>query len=83
MIKINKKLKVFICLIFLPLFSSCSNVEKLKDNKTNTETTTLEKVKQAKQDSLENLKKEIRLLKKKRDSLSSKSKENYSNENRD
>ena len=71
MIKTNKKLNLFIYLILLLLFSFCSNTEKLKSKKTNpnSEATILEKEKQLRQDSLENLRKEIQLLKKKKEAL--------------
>ena len=69
-----KNIKFVIYIILALIFSFCSNTDKLKENKTNPEATILEKEKQSKQDSLENLKKEIQLLKKKKDSIINKSK---------
>ena len=78
LIQKSNKLKIILGLVALSFFLiSCSNNEKLKSNKTSkaSETTILEKQKQIKKDSLENLKKEILLLKKKKDSIMSKNKE--------
>ncbi len=71
-------MKLFTYLIFIILISSCSNTEKIKDNKIENlpEAASLEKSKQRKKDSLENLKNEIIFLKKKRDSIISANKEN-------
>ncbi len=71
-------MKSFTYLILIFLISSCSNTEKIKDNKIEnlSEAASLEKSKQSKKDSLENLKNEIIFLKKKRDSIISANKEN-------
>jgi hypothetical protein len=74
MFRKNIKLIAYISLTIL--ISFCSNNKKLENNKAKkvSETIVLEKQKHIQKDSLENLKKEILQLKKKKDSIMNKNK---------